>query len=398
MRQLLFTCALRLNVLAQSPDVATHRQAAYINRHFEQTGVTVANDGRLFVNYPRWSDRYLNAIVVQNGEGDEQPYPNVEWNRWDGKPQTSATHFVCVQSVVVDQANTLWAVDPAAPLLTSPVPNGPKLVRIDLLTNEVSQVFPMGQATLPDSYLNDIRIDNNRNFAYLTDSGHGGIIVLDIASGEAWRKLDGNPSVLGDPSIPVIVHGFELKQPNGKPAIFNSDSLELSKDGNTLFYKPINSNTLWSVPTALLRDKNVDAAPGVKAAVTNLFPTDGLWLDSRSRLYFSDVEHNAVRRLNQDGHLELIFKADSLDWPDTFTEDTAGNLYISASRLDEQPRYHDGLQCAGWAPICDHSPRRRRSALNVPLAQDLQQRGILVTASSAASAVTLASRIHSSQH
>jgi hypothetical protein len=80
--------------------------------------------------------------------------------------------------------------------------------------------------TLPDSYLNDIRIDNARNFAYLTDSGYGGIIVVNISTGEAWRKLDGDPSVLGDPSVPVIVHGFELKQPNGQPAIFNSRAVE----------------------------------------------------------------------------------------------------------------------------------------------------------------------------
>lgn len=339
---LLFATLCSIHAFPQTNDAYANAQVVYVDRHFELTGLSVASDGRLFVNYSRWSDRYLNAVVVQTPDGKEQPYPDAEWNRWNGKPRTAANHFVCVQSVVVDRANTLWIVDAAAPLLTSPVPNAPKLVRIDLLTNKVSQVFPMEQATFPDSYLNDIRIDNTRNFAYLTDSGHGGIVVLDITTGQAWRKLDGHPSVLGNPNMPVIVPGFELKQPNGQPATFNSDSLELSKDGNTLFYKPINADTLWSVPTALLHDGNVDAASGVKVAVSNLFPTDGLWLDSKGRLYFSDVEHNAVRRLNENGQLELIFHASALDWPDTFTEDTEGNVYVSASRLDEQPRYHNG--------------------------------------------------------
>jgi len=351
MRQLLLLATLcSVTAAAESGDANANARPVYVDRHFEPTGISAANDGRLFVNYPRWSDRYLNAVIVQTPEEKRRPYPDVEWNRWDGKPQTAANHFVCVQSVVVDRVNTLWVVDAAAPLLTSPVPNGPKLVRIDLLTDKVSQLFPMEQATLPDSYLNDIRIDNARNFAYLTDSGHGGIVVLDITTGEAWRKLDGHPSVLGNPNIPVVVHGFELRQPNGKPAVFNSDSLELSKDGNTLFYKPINADTLWSVPTSLLRDRNADASSGVKAAVTNLFPTDGLWLDSKSRLYFSDVEHNAVRRLNENGRLELIFQSRALDWPDTFTEDAEGNVYVSASRLDEQPRYHDGYSVRHGRP------------------------------------------------
>ncbi len=341
-RVFLLSALCTLPALAQSDHDLLHRDAVYRNRHFELTGISAANDGRLFINFPRWSDRYLNAVIVHAPDAEDQPYPDVEWNRWDGKPQTASSHFVCVQAVVVDKANTLWVVDAAAPLLASPVPNGPKLVRIDLTTNKVSQVLPMETVTLPDSYLNDIRIDNDRNFAYLTDSGHGGIIVVDISSGEAWRKLDGHPSVLGDPNVPVIVHGFELKQPNGKPAVFNSDSIELSKDGETLYYKAINSTTLWSVPTALLRNRSANASSGVTSAATNLFPTDGLWMDSKSRIYLSDVEHSAVRRLNNDGHLEVVFQSDALDWPDTFTEDGAGNIYISASRLDEQPRYHDG--------------------------------------------------------
>ncbi len=332
------------------PAQESRQEPVYLNRHFELTGISISQDYRLFVNFPRWSDRYLNAVIERTNEGD-RPYPNLEWNRWNGKPQTAGNHFVCVQSVVVDHANTLWVVDAAAPLLTSPVPNGPKLVRIDLLSNEVSQIIPIPpDVALPDSYLNDIRIDNTRNFAYLTDSGHGGIVVVDITSGKAWRKLDGHPSVLGTPNVPVIVKGFLLRQPNGKPAIFNSDSLEMSKDGNSLFYKPINSTTLWMVPTALLRDQSADAASGVRPAATNLFPTDGLWLDSHGRIYLSDVEHFAVRRLTIGGALQTIFQSDQLDWPDTFTEDPAGNVYISASHLDQQPRYHNGYSVRHGEP------------------------------------------------
>ncbi len=337
---------------AQSASSATQSQVAYLNNHFELTGISVSKDFRLFVNFPRWSDRYLNAIVEVDSDGTEKPFPNTEWNRWDGKPQTAGTHFVCVQSVVVDKDNALWVVDAGAPLLTSPVPNGPKLVRIDLTTNQVVQVirFPSTVA-LPDSYLNDIRIDNSRGFAYLTDSGHGGIVVVNFGTAQSWRKLDGNPSVLGNPNVPVVVSGQTLKMANGKPAMFNSDSIALSNDGNTLYYKPINATTLWSVATDVLRDQSANASIHIRTAATNLFPTDGLWLDSKGRIYLSDVEHFAVRRLTiQTGSLETVFQSPSLVWPDTFTEDPSGNIYITASRLNQQPRYHQGYSTR------DHKP------------------------------------------
>lgn len=326
-------------------------QVVYQNDHFQQTGVAVTKDNRIFVNYPRWSALYSNAVVEHKADGSDQPFPDADWNQWDGKPKDAGTHFVCVQAVVVDQADSLWIVDPAAPMMMSPVPNGPKIVRVDLRTNKVSQVFPIGSdVALPDSYLNDIRVDNSRNFAYLTDSGHGGIVVLDIAQKRAWRKLDGNKSVLGDPSVLVVIKGQSLKEPNGKPTIMNSDSIELSKDGNTLYYKPINSKTLWSVPTAALRSQTGDAASQVKAVASNLFPTDGLWMDAKGRIYLSDVEHNAVRRLKADGSTELIAQSTAMDWPDTFAEDGSGNLYVSASRLDEGPRFHKGYSARGNNP------------------------------------------------
>src|SRR6185437_16898370 len=108
---------------------------------FQLTGVAISKFGRLFVNYPRWSDIYLNAVVEVLPDGSTRPFPDQRWNGWDRKPGTAADHFVCVQSVVVDESDALWVLDPAAPMLTSPVPNGAKLVKIDLRSNRVVQVI-----------------------------------------------------------------------------------------------------------------------------------------------------------------------------------------------------------------------------------------------------------------
>src|SRR3954452_13462518 len=112
--------------------------------HFQVTGVTVSKSGRVFVNYPRWSDTYRYAVAEIAKDGSVKPYPDQEWNLWDMKPASAGKHFVCVQSVVVDDSDTLWIVDPAAPLLASVVPGGAKLVAIDLETNRVKRIIPFG--------------------------------------------------------------------------------------------------------------------------------------------------------------------------------------------------------------------------------------------------------------
>lgn len=317
----------------------------YQNDHFQVTGISVSKTGRLFVNFPRWSDTYLNAVLEVMPDGSEKPFPDKYWNSWNLKPDTAGKQFVCVQSVVVDDQDNLWVLDPAAPLLASPVPNGPKLVEIDLSTNKVSRIIHFDpEVALPDTYLNDVRFDTSRHTAYITDSGHGGIIVVNLSTGKAHRALDGNASVLVEPGVQVVVDGKRLLF-DGKPPAFNSDSIALSANREYLYYKAVTAVTLYRIRTSILRDAGeapADVAKSVEKVATT-FPTDGLWIDSKDRLYLSDVTHNAVVRLSRNGNLETVAKDPRLQWPDTFTEGPDGAIYISASHINQSPTYNHGI-------------------------------------------------------
>jgi hypothetical protein len=128
-------------------------------RH-QVTGVTVTTDGRIFVNFPRWTDDAPISVAELLPGGKLRPYPDETWNSWRNASATKMSvedHFVCVQSVVADQHGALWVLDPAAPGNEKILPDGPKLVRIELATNKVTKVIsfsPEGGASghLPQRY------------------------------------------------------------------------------------------------------------------------------------------------------------------------------------------------------------------------------------------------------
>src|SRR4051812_2159600 len=157
------------------------------------TGLAVSNTSALFVNYPNWSADHTISVARLTSGSDVVPYPNEEWNSWsEGKD--AATHFIAVQSVFIDKNKFLWVVDAANiqrdGSYKGVVAGGAKLVKIDLTTNAVIQTIifhePVIKAT---SYLNDVRIDEDRNIAYLTDSNEGAIIVVDLFTSVSRRVL-----------------------------------------------------------------------------------------------------------------------------------------------------------------------------------------------------------------
>ena len=161
------------------------------------TGVTASDDGRVFVNFPRWEEGvpYTVAEII---DGEAVPYPDAETNRQDESAPDE--HFISVQSVVVGPAGRLWVLDTGRPLFQTP-PVGPKLVAINLETNEIERTISLADspAVLDSTYLNDVRFDLRRGeagLAFITDSsstGPNGIIVVDLATGGGVPTVGRSP-------------------------------------------------------------------------------------------------------------------------------------------------------------------------------------------------------------
>ncbi|SDV47297.1 L-dopachrome tautomerase-related protein [Chitinasiproducens palmae] len=312
------------------------------------TGVTVASDGRIFVNFPRWTEDAPISVAELTADGDTRPYPDGEWNRWRNAKRDQidpGNHWVCVQSVVADRQGRLWVLDPGAPAQAFVVPGAPKLVCIDLASDSVQGVHAFGLDIAPQgSYLNDVRISPDGKTAYITDSGtQGAIVVIDLDSGRAKRLLDGHPSTQADKTVTVHADGKPLRRPDGRGVEFSADGIALSPDGAYLYWQAVKGKTLYRVSTAALRDAQPDHARLGEAVETvgENGPADGLHFDASGLLYISSVETHEVKVRDANG-VRVLLHEPGLRWPDTFSEGPDGTIYLTDSRIPDMNWFKPG--------------------------------------------------------
>jgi sugar lactone lactonase YvrE len=310
------------------------------------TGVTVSETGRIFVNFPRWTEDSA-VSVAELVDGKLKPYPDSAWNAWRNAKKDEITpndHWVCVQSVVADGRGSLWVLDPAAPPQAHVVDQGPKLVRIDLASNQVAQVIAFDQDAAPQgSYLNDVRFSADGKHAFITDSGvKGALLVVDIKAGKSVRVLDGDPSTQMKTGLNVSADGRVLRRPDGRGVEFSADGIELSTDGRYLYWQAIKGDQLYRIPTAALTGpgfQGKDVASQVEPYGTNGV-NDGLLIARGTDLmYLSSVQDNAikVRDLAQgpSGQARVVVQDARLRWPDTFGQGPDGTIYVTTSHIQD---------------------------------------------------------------
>ena len=318
------------------------------------TGVTVSQQGRIFVNFPKWGDE-VSFTVAEIRKGKTIAYPDEALNQTNENDLAAA--FVSVQSVVVDPLDRLWILDTGSPMFQPTKYGGPKLVCVDLATDRVVKkiLFPQDVA-LPTTYLNDVRFDLRRGsdgMVFITDSsqnGPNGIIVADLGSGSSWRELHNHPSTRAEglKTFLPIVEGrpFLEHQPDGSVksgAAMGADGIAISSDGARLYYCPLGSRKLYSVSTDALANKSLDEQK-VGATVVDEGDrggaADGLESDVAGYIYSTNYEHNAILRRGPDGKWDTLVHDPRLLWPDTLSLATDGYLYVTANQLHRQARFN----------------------------------------------------------
>jgi len=202
----------------------------------------------------------------------------------------------------------------------------------------------------------DVRFDLRKGeagIAYITDSsdqGPNGLIVVDLASGQAWRRLHDHPSTKAvEPPdfLPVVEGAVFMERPADgppKPVKMGADGIAIAADGSRIYYCSLASRRWYSVDAGALADPSVsaaDVAAPVGDAGVQGGGAAGLETDAQGRLYLTNVEHNAILRRLPDGTFETVVHDPRLLWPDTMSV-ADGYLYVTANQLYRQDKYQRG--------------------------------------------------------
>ena len=268
-------------------------------------GLAVSSTGRIFVCYTRGTYNYTLGEVTSTTQ--ETPYPDIGTqispnslsNITSGIPlaTNNSTGLISVQALVITPATssrpeTLWILDTGRPTVTIDgvstmlygVPGGPKLLGLNIANNSIYETFTFPESVhYVDSYMNDLRFDlrpnvtdSGRGIVYMVDSsseGRNGFIMLDLGTGESWRRLNNHPSTLSVPNVVASYQGLPFYQRVPGLTYFNHlaegiDGVQIDPSGENIYYSPLTSDYLYSIETKYLRDHT--SATAEQAASNNV--------------------------------------------------------------------------------------------------------------------------------
>lgn len=324
---------------AESPQL-TMKVAA--ESPWQTNAVALSSDGTMFLGLPRFNKgKETPSVAKVDKDGQVVPFPGGSWNEWrpgdDGRDS-----FVMVNALHIFDDDTLWVVDQGAAGGQTPAAGAQKLVRLDVHTGSILAVLRFGDHILPKgAQFNDLRIHDN--MLYATDSGLGGIIVHDIVGNRTLRRLSKHP-LLRASSKPLRGSGGRvLEDQQGKRPEVHSDVIELSVDGQWLYWATP-PGPIRRIATAALTDTSLtDQQLGQMIETIIESPTlGGTAVDTLDNFYLSDVENRRITLVTPDGEHTVLAQDDRLISPDAIFITADRKLYVPAPQIEFLPQHHDG--------------------------------------------------------
>lgn len=328
-----FALSSSLMMYAQTPKLIPVAQFG----SYRAVGVGVSSGNRVFVSFPNWGGDYKYGLTeIINGKA--VPYPDEEWN----KPGSGDSHFVSLHDLFVDAKDFLWVLD------SRPSNSGDghfKLLKINLTNNRVEKIYTFDDLDKTRTGLNDVRVDTEKELAYLSDPKACAIVVLDLKTGKTRMVLQKHASTVADTSVILTYDGKEMRDGKGKPFVSNVNGVALSKDNQYFYYKPINKRNLYRIETKYLADTSMQEAT-LQTKVEDMGEvgvTHGLEADKKGNIILSSSTEYSIRYLSPDGKVHTLVQDSRLLWPDSFGIGADGYLYVSCAQLQREPQWNNGV-------------------------------------------------------
>ncbi|MFL9843194.1 SMP-30/gluconolactonase/LRE family protein [Flavobacterium rhizosphaerae] len=311
-------------------------------------GVTVETaTNRLFVSFPHNEPFLYGLTEIKNGV--REPYPDTSWNQYN--PEAYNSHFYNVQDLYADDKGYLWMLDSKPSGAASVFGDDGKkeegkfkLVKIKLANNTVERIYHFSGLNKVKSGLNDIRVDTDKNLAYLSDPGQAAIIVLNLETDTIRVVLEKKYSTTIEPAFVLEIEGVKMIDEKGNPFKSNVNGIALTKDNKYFYYKPINKNELFRIETKYLADASLSEKElnGKVERIANTGVTHGLVCDKKGNVYFGSSPEHSIKYVSPDGKVHTLVTDDRIIWPDSFGVGSNNYLYFSCAQLNRIPKWNNG--------------------------------------------------------
>lgn len=305
-------------------------------------GAKVDSKGNVYVSTARWGGpevpATLSKVVTKGGKKMLQPYPSAEMNKvGDGKA------FQAVLGFEVDRNDVLWILDQGHVAGQPSIPGAEKIVLWDTRANKEIQrlVFDDTLSDKKCSFLNDVAVDNDTGFAYISDSGifcdplAGGIVVYDSKANKARRFLDRTVFTQDQAGFVFRIDGRPVLQKTAMRT--GADGIALSGDKKTLYWTNLTGDILYAVPTAVLRDPKAteqQVRMAVRQEARLISNTDGMTCDRDNNVIMTGLMINGLQiRDAKTGQVGTFFIHPEMSWPDTLSWGPGGDLYVVSNHL-----------------------------------------------------------------
>ncbi|GBQ85362.1 SMP-30/gluconolactonase/LRE family protein [Asaia krungthepensis] len=314
------------------------------------SGVVVLPDGRMFVSFPRHADNHPGATLGEIKGGVVVPYPSAELSLPSDKGP--ADRLMSVHGITHDSAGRLWVIDDGK-LAGHDIPQGAaKILCIDPVSNQVvHKILLEAPAMRPDSHMNDLRVALSvgaKGTVFVTDSSFGtepAMIVADIATGRTKRVLAHHPSTQAVSGFMAIVEGEPRRYIPHHPEMVSggADGIALLPDESRVYFAPLTSRRLYSIPTKTLADQSLsDDALGAQIRDEGEKGTaDGLCFDRHGRLYTTNYEHDCILRRDPDGAISMAVRDARILSPDGICA-TPEWIYCTLGQWNRLPSFNKG--------------------------------------------------------
>ena len=305
-------------------------------------GMTITPRGSIILSLHQYQNT-LERVVEITTSGDVMSFPNRDISQ--GK---KGAPFVldAVLGLQCDKRGVVWMLD-----------NGrrsesiPKIVGWDTDDNKlVKIIYIPAPATTDSSFLNDLAVDPEEPYIYITDPASGkdaALIIVNVETGMSRRVFEGHFTVIPE-ELDINVDGTPLvvKRSDGsfiKPQ-YGVGPIAIDRKGQWLYYGPSAGKTLYRIRTDHLRDLTL-----TKNELSSRFqayaprpPCDGISIDSKDNIYISDVTKKAIGIIKSSTKkYELYESDDRFLWPDGLCFGNDGKLYFYASQLHLTAPYND---------------------------------------------------------